>query len=116
MVTGFEVYLILMLNSVIGVAGCVLWTCMLAICVLAVNILDYGDIDGNLKKWLKRAVVTGLVAILVLAFVPNTKQAAVIYLLPKIANNEQVQKLPDNALKLLNAKMEQYLNGMLEKK
>ena len=41
--------------------------------------------------------------------IPTTKEFAAIYLIPKIANNEQVQQIPENALKLLNAKFEEWL-------
>lgn len=45
-------------------------------------------------------------------FIPTTKEMAFIYLTPKIVNNKEIQKLPINAVKLLNTKMEQYINGI----
>jgi hypothetical protein len=45
---------------------------------------------------------------------PTTKEFAAIYLLPKIANNEQVQKVPENLLKLLNTKMEAWIQDTLK--
>ena len=44
--------------------------------------------------------------------IPDTKQFAAIYLIPKIANNEQVQQIPENALKLLNLKFQAWLEDM----
>lgn len=49
-------------------------------------------------------------------FIPSTKEVVAIYLIPKIANNEQMQKIPDNAAKLLNAKMEEWINETLVEK
>ena len=61
---------------------------------------------------------SGLVGQMKLAqatLVPSTKEFAAIYLIPKIANNEQVQKVPDNLLKLLNAKLEDWINDVGKK-
>lgn len=49
-------------------------------------------------------------------FVPSTKEFAAIYLIPKIANNEQMQKIPDNAAKLLNVKMEEWIKDTIKDK
>ena len=36
--------------------------------------------------------------------------------MPKIVNNEELQKIPNNFLKLVNEKMESYFNDVLEEK
>ncbi len=46
-------------------------------------------------------------------FIPNTKEMAFIYLTPKVIENKEVQKIPSNAIKLLNVKMEEYINESL---
>jgi hypothetical protein len=43
---------------------------------------------------------------------PSTKEFAAIYLIPKITSNEQVQKLPDNMMKLLNGKLEEWIEDI----
>ena len=48
--------------------------------------------------------------------IPNSNQVAAIYLLPKIANNEQVQQIPDKALKLMEGKMDEWLDGLRKEK
>lgn len=45
-------------------------------------------------------------------FTPNTKEFAAIYLIPKIANNEQVQQISENAMKLLNMKFQAWIEEM----
>lgn len=57
-----------------------------------------------------------IISTLLINLIPSTKELAAIYLIPKIVNNEQVQKIPDNALKLLNGKLEQWIKDMGEKK
>jgi len=44
--------------------------------------------------------------------IPTTKEFAAIYLIPKVVNNEQVQKLPDNAVRLMNEKLEQWIEDV----
>ena len=54
-----------------------------------------------------------LILFLILAiFTPSSKLVATIYLAPKIISNEEVQKIPDNALKLLNSKMEAWIEDI----
>ena len=47
---------------------------------------------------------------------PTTKEFAAIYLIPKVVNNEHAKQIPDNALKLLNAKFEEWIKETTEKK
>lgn len=75
----------------------------------------------NLKKWkpyLKKAWIGAVIFALLAILTPTTKQGAVIWLLPKIVNNEQVQEVPEKALSLLNQQMDQWLedNLKIEKK
>ena len=40
---------------------------------------------------------------------PSTKEACAIYIIPKIVNNEQVQQVPENALKFLSSQLEEWV-------
>jgi hypothetical protein len=59
--------------------------------------------------------VATLATMLLFVFIPTTKEAAVIYILPKVVNNEQVQKIPAEGLKILEAKFDEWLDGMTKK-
>ena len=63
----------------------------------------------------KTVIVIFCTLFLLFTLTPSTKQFAVIYLLPKIANNKEVQKLPDNTVKLLNEQMEQWIEKLRKK-
>lgn len=71
---------------------------------------------------LKRAIISLIILSILFGvahtFIPTTKEVAFIYLTSKTTkwaeNNEQVQKLPDNVLKMLNTKMEQYIEETLK--
>ena len=41
-------------------------------------------------------------------FTPTTKQMIAIITIPKIVNNEQIQEMPDNALRLINQKLKEW--------
>jgi cytochrome bd-type quinol oxidase subunit 2 len=64
------------------------------------------------KKLTKLSASIVLLASLMLTFIPSTKEYAAIYLIPKVVNNEQVQQVPENALKLLNAKLQEWLKDI----
>lgn len=42
-------------------------------------------------------------------FTPNSRTIAAMYLVPKLINNEQVNQFPDKALKLLNNKLDEWI-------
>jgi hypothetical protein len=80
----------------------------------------FDDCDFNGFKSLKYLVISTLiffVSILALVFTPSTKEIAFIYLTSKVTTwsgeSEELQKLPNNVLKLLNTKMEQYIDESL---
>lgn len=68
--------------------------------------------DDNAKNTAKTMLCYSLPILLlttILAIlVPTTKQLAAIYLIPKVVNNEQVQKIPENVLNLLNSKLNEW--------
>lgn len=122
----FTMYLIVMLDNISAafVAATVACVALAVMCLLggfitADTAFGKTESEERAAKAFTVARRAGWVAIpllLVAMSLPNTKQAAVIYLVPKIVNtvgaNEQVQKLPDNFLKLLNTKMEQWVADM----
>ena len=67
------------------------------------------------KKQVKNFIIAEIVWVLTFvfgllgnAFIPSTKQMIAIITIPKIVNNEQVQEMPDNALKLINKKLREW--------
>jgi hypothetical protein len=70
-------------------------------------------------KWIMRAIPSGIAAFIFISMsvlCPTTKEAAVIYILPKVVNNEQVQNIPAKGLKILEAKFDEWLDGMTKEK
>jgi len=67
----------------------------------------------NLGRWLRIPITILLIGILLFLFIPSTKEACAIYLIPKIINNEQVQHVPEKALRLLNAKFDEWIDEQM---
>ena len=117
MITGWEIYWITRLDAL-----CVFFflsgvTFIVCAPLVAIFLDDFFD-AGRKKRAMGVAVslVVGIAFLIVAVMTPTTNQAVAIYMIPKIVNNEQVQKLPDNAMKFLNGKFEEWINGMVEKK
>lgn len=117
MISAWEVYLFTRLDAVEGLCVFGFFTGLCASIPLifsyfAAEMHELED-DDKVKvrfiKWIKRSLALIAASVLIASIVPNTKEAAVIYLLPKIANNEQVQNVPENFVKLLNTKMEAWI-------
>ena len=65
------------------------------------------------RKVTVRCMFPLIFLLFLIAFIPSTKEACAIYLIPKVVNNEEVQKVPNNALKLLNAKLEEWIDEQI---
>ena len=128
MLTSWDVYWITRLDVAQQTADCLAWLsffCLVGgftICAL-MYCRDYAYQGFSSKAFFidrRKFYIPPFISLMVFAFlsvaIPTTNQFAAIYLLPKIANNEQVQKLPDNAMKLLNGKMEEWINDIGKKK
>ena len=70
-------------------------------------------IQRQYRRVAARCVCPLVFLLFLITFIPSTKEACAIYLIPKIVNNEQVQKVPENALKLLNAKFEEWIDEQI---
>jgi hypothetical protein len=77
---------------------------------MALNTSDHDKRDA-LAKIIKSKLLIFTIASsgVVGCLIPSSKQAAAIYLVPKIANNEQVKQLPNNAVSLLNKQLEAWM-------
>ncbi len=102
-ITPFEIYLVMQLDSL-----CVLFLtlCMITGGVSAGSFIDLlinfatEERRTFLKKALKVSTLLWAVFLLLSVFTPSSKTVAAMYVVPKIVNNENVQKLPDEMLQL----------------
>ena len=111
--THFEMYLFTRLDNLCAVLYGAAFS---LIVVLIVLISFYGmykmdsDYDAaekvlhGFKKTLSPTIVFGLLAVAV----PTQKEAAAIYLVPKIVNNEQVQDIAGKSLDILTLKLNEW--------
>jgi hypothetical protein len=117
MITSWDIYWITRLDNINGILIIGGTLCLIFITVV---LFAAGDIRHDQIWHYKKAIITNIIistiALLLGLMTPTTKEFAAIYLIPKIANNEQMQKIPDNAAKLLNAKMEQWIDDTLAEK
>ena len=67
---------------------------------------------GIINRGMRFLVAAILIGILVV-FIPNTKEAAAIYLIPKVVNNEHTKNISEKGLKLLEAKFDEWLKDTM---
>ena len=116
MITTEMVYWIIMLDK-ISVAF-YLASALLGVVLLAftlATIADRSEFQWHYPVW----IVLELFFICGAVFLPNTKQMATIYLLPKVVNNEKIQSIGERTLdtgdKLLQL-MQQYISEKITDK
>ena len=118
-ITPFDVYLVMQLGSINAACGILFGVLAIAtaVCLIAgfmQRASAFGEHDrdydrGNIKLRIgaKVGVVT-LVFLLLVAFIPSTKTAASMFLLPAIANNKEVQQLPEDLLKMVRGLVKEW--------
>jgi SpoU rRNA methylase family enzyme len=70
---------------------------------------EVGFYISSSKRWFRNFCILACVFGLLVVVVPKTTGAFAIWGVPKIMNNEQLQKLPDNILKVLNSRLDSWL-------
>lgn len=118
----FLLYLVLILDNILGLLVTTVLIsgvgCLLSIALLPMLFDDCMFDDRKqaeavrliVAKWRKRLVIAFCISAVLLTFVPSTKQCAVIYVVPKIANNETLQEDCKELYELAIQKMKQELS------
>ena len=116
---GWTLYAVFMLDNVrnlfTGVLALSFFVLFMTVAFYAAIIHEYGSDEGYataMKVSRNIAIVCAMIALpslLGVVFVPTTKQAAAIWLLPKIANNQQIQDLAGDSIDLLRQQVKKQL-------
>ena len=103
--TPLQVYLILLVTKISeGLAPFVIGVGILGI-FFAIS--AYNDVTpSTAHKWVRNSVLILLTGIL-FALLPTKKDLAIIYGVSYVSNNEQIKKLPDNVLNVVNTWLEE---------
>lgn len=126
MITAWQIYLITRLDALIGVSvGILIFTGLVIIVTLGKwqtysDNYDWKDNKENLvpifKKWLKIEFALLIMSLFVIVTIPTSKEAAAILIIPKIANNEHVQNIPNKTLELVEKQLDQWIQNIEKKK
>ena len=124
----WHVYLFTRIDSIIEFMVFFSIAITLAACIHAYISMFYDMADTSIEdkavrlKLRKQTPYTAATVILLwfyIALIPNQKEVAAIYLLPKIANSSAVkeaEKLPETLVKLIDAKMKEWIDTSTRKK
>jgi isopentenyl diphosphate isomerase/L-lactate dehydrogenase-like FMN-dependent dehydrogenase len=95
-ISPWDIYWILQLDSVIGAAKAILICCGIVTLILLISSPFWVEVISDLRKFAtsaaRRVAYFAVPALLVTVFVPSSKTAAAMVVLPAIANNANVQQ------------------------
>lgn len=98
-ITPAMMYWITRLDSVTGLMCFIIFACVIGVFITAMQWGLNEPIDEEqepYKKWFKREAITAVIAALILTFVPSSKEMAMIYVVPSIAESQVVkQDIPE---------------------
>ena len=110
MITSWDIYWITRLDSING--GLIAFALTAGIGGLISVLFGHLEDEGTAKKLGIAGVIVGLFLSAAAVLTPTTKQYAAIVMLPKIANNEQIAELPENAAALLNKQLKAWVDDL----
>ena len=124
MITAFDVYLVGMLDSI---KESTVFIVLLSVCAILVgasiliiaNTSSYMSDEqiSRLIKVGKRTLITSIIITTIFlgvhTFLPSSRLAAAMYILPAAANNEDLQKIGGDSLKILRELTEKWLQGVV---
>ena len=113
MITAWDIYLIGTVDNIVALV------LLCGICLVIPCLAIYLAMAETRHSFCPQTGVViglgiGLVLLIFAALIPSSKTLAAMYLVPKIANNEQIAQLPENAAKLMNAKMQEWIADSLD--
>lgn len=117
----FVIYLIIKLNALQGLfTGFAIVSGIATIMAAFISGVDYTESRKDEavfwnkigKRTIKAAIPVCIVCTILEAITPSTKEAAAIYLIPKVVNNESVQNISANTLHLLEEYTAELLTEM----
>lgn len=118
MITPMDMYILTRLDGVCTLFGVTTFVCAL-ILIFGVSAFPMWSESENRTStvgWMRRAFVVGFISALINVFIPSTKEAVAIYVVPAIANNESVRAIPETAVKMADEWLKGELDKLMEKK
>lgn len=121
MISSWLIYGMIVLGNlgfVCGLFGIGLFIAILFLGIMWIIEMDNcgeDDIIKGLQKKIKSIFIIAIIVWILAALCPNTKEMAAIYLIPKIANNQHIQQIPDKALNILEKYLDEWIKDQTKK-
>ena len=110
MLNEFHVWIILMLNGIRGMLIAI--SALSGICGFLSLIMKYtmgGSSGVKAGVFAKKSIILFIIFTPLAVLVPNTTQATLALVIPKLVNNEKLNSIPDKILDLANYKLDEMI-------
>ena len=117
--------LIIYLISIIDSFRTVLWVGFggALVCFIIGAIWFLAEIDSGsegeellpMRKLRNKSLVAMIVLVVTVVLIPTSKVMVAMYLVPKLAKNEQIKLIPKKALEIMNLKLDEWSDELREK-
>jgi hypothetical protein len=107
------VYLILILDVIKGFFSAI------AVAGFSLILFDsYKEGSGSMNeliKNVKKFAWVPILSFLIFTFLPSTKQAVIIYIIPKITENRSIQDLPKKLIKVIDKYLDEEIKELVKR-
>jgi len=107
--TPLQIYWLLVITKLPDVGGgLIVLGCVIGFVYFMTSIDAYNQKEKDkLKPLIKASIIVIIFGVLLAIFAPTKKDLAIMYGVSYATNNEQVQKLPNNVLEVVNVWLEE---------
>lgn len=116
--TGLEVYLIGILDSIHAMLGVSIFASILVIGTIGIAVFecchDSSDIPDGFWKYAKRTLLILIFLVVSKTLLPDTKLLAAMYIVPAVVNNEKVATMGTNLLETLTALTNKWMKDVIK--
>lgn len=116
--TGLEVYLIGILDSIHAMLGYLIFASVAVIgaagLAVFLNCQDSSDIPDGFWKHAKHALLILMFLVVSKTLLPDTKLLAAMYIIPAVVNSEKVATMGTNLLETLTALTNKWMKEVIE--
>ncbi len=118
MITEQMIYWITRMDFIVGMLMFLATLFLVASISSAVLIFSLYDDSDRIKQIIITSVLLFITVLFSLAviFTPNTKAMIAIKVIPKISNNEEIKGLTDKTMQLINGKLSEWLDNLVDTK
>lgn len=115
---GFLIYAIAVVDKISSALGGVMFVGAIGLVIATISWffakvdMEDDELAAKIMRLIKKMAVVCSIYLVAFVLIPSSSTIAAMYLIPKVAANEHIQRIPDKALTVLEQKLDEYIKSV----